>query len=117
MRTHDQCILFGIVACIFLVHPFLVVAGEREDDLRDQAYAKIMAEALAETIDSAWGQGGTSAVGKTYPYRKMKGRKALSACIDWSANSVERLAWYGFGMSVFERGGSSSEVTTQVPRS
>lgn len=65
-------------------------------ELRRAVYDRLMSTALAQTLGSGMGVGATQA-GKPNDYRDLAGGKALAACTDWSARSVEALSLLSWG--------------------
>ena len=68
------------------------MAGSAEEQLKQDAYEKIMRRALGSTIEFGMGEG-KQKIGKKFidTYRKIRETKVLVSCIYWYGNSVEDL--------------------------
>jgi uncharacterized protein YgiM (DUF1202 family) len=72
--------------------------------VRQPAYERIMGILLSQVVGSGPDKG------KTNPYRKLPKPKALAACVDWSAGTVEGLAVGAWADSYIPPGRSGNPV-------
>ena len=79
---------------VFLIFSVVgaAMADEREEQLRQDAYNKIMNLVLGGTVTGGFGGEANPKVGsKGTVYRKNRDFKVLSSCIYWTGNSVDEL--------------------------